>query len=83
MMFLIMESNIKIRYNTLSDGVNDLWRVIIDNVEYLTNAIAINVPSFTSKDEVFDLLRGETVIKYHISCKSNNVLITKELIKID
>ena len=78
-----MESNIKIRYNTLSDGHTDLWRVIVDNVEYLTNSIIINVPSFTSKDEVFDLLRGETVVKYHISCKSSNVLITKEVIKID
>jgi len=78
-----MESNIKIRYNTLSDGYTDLWRVIVDNVEYLTNSIIINVPSFTSKDEVFDLLRGETVVKYHISCKSSNVLITKEVIKID
>lgn len=43
---------------------HDCWRIIAGDQEYLVSEIKINVPSYTSKNEINGL-----GVKYHISCK--------------
>lgn len=59
-----MKQEFLIRYNTNSISNTDKWRIIIDEEEILVSEIHINVPSFTSKDEITGI-----GTKYHIKCE--------------
>jgi hypothetical protein len=65
--------DIKVRYNNNCTDDKMYWRLIIDGVEFLASDIKINVPTETTRDNVFDPQRNEMVSKHHISCKANNV----------
>lgn len=64
---------VKIRYNTLVNDDLHYWRVIIDGEEHLASDVIINVPTYTTKDIVFDKFRGEEVTKHHITCDVNEI----------
>ena len=64
---------VKIRYNTLVDDDKHYWRVIIDGEEHLAMDVIINAPTYTTKDEVWDKVRGEKVVKHHITCDAESV----------
>ncbi|MES2557215.1 MAG: hypothetical protein V4604_13755 [Bacteroidota bacterium] len=53
-----------IRYNTTSTGNHDRWRIIANEEEILVSEILINVPSYTSQNEM-----PEVGLKYHIACE--------------
>jgi hypothetical protein len=61
----------RLRYNTLSDGSNLCWRLILDGKEYLVNDIDVQVHSFTSKD----WLEDKQEYKHHITMKDCRVAI--------
>lgn len=65
--------DIKIRYNQNCTDEKHYWRLIIDGVEYLASDIIINVPTQTTRDNVFDPHKNQMVDKHHISCKANVV----------
>lgn len=58
-------SKIKIRFNTekLTDPNCPPWRVIINGVERLAEEVRMEVPSFTSEDEI-----APGLIKWHVNC---------------
>lgn len=57
---------IQIRFNTEHGNTDLLWRVVIDNHEYLAKSIQLEVPSHTTTDTLSD---GR--IKYHITALYN------------
>ena len=65
--------DIKIRYNHGCTDDKMFWRLIIDGAEFLASDIQINVPTFTTRDDVFDPQKNEMVNKHHISCKADYV----------
>ena len=72
--------DIKIRYNNNCTDNKYYWRLIIDGVEHLASDIIINVPTQTTRDNVFDPHKNQMVDKHHISCKANIVNWTNSLV---
>lgn len=61
-----MNQEIKIRFNTEKDKTDSslpAWRVIILGVEHLAESIRINVPSWSTQDEI-----APGIMKWHITC---------------
>lgn len=54
---------VKVRYNTNSDGEKKCWRLICDDIEYLTDKIVINGKVETTKDYMGDKVK----FKHHIT----------------
>lgn len=59
-----MRKKYLIRYNTDSTDDFNRWRIINGDIEILVSEIHINVPSFTSKDEM-----PVIGLKFHIACE--------------
>lgn len=59
-------SVVSIRYNTKSDGETSCWRVVCDNVEYLTNKVVVDGVVTTTKDWMGD----EYGFRHHITIKN-------------
>jgi len=57
---------VSVRYNTNSDGVNNCWRLICDNTEYLTNKVEIQGTVHTSKDWMPELSSW----KHHVTIEN-------------
>jgi len=57
---------VSVRYNTNSDGVNNCWRLICDNTEYLTNKVEIQGTVNTSKDWMPEL----SAWKHHVTIEN-------------
>lgn len=66
--------DVKIRYNTLVDERNLHWRILIDGIEHLASNIIIEVPTHTTRDDVWDNVRNGVVNKHHITCEANQVI---------
>lgn len=73
---------VKIRYNTLVDDDKHYWRVIIDGEEHLASDVIINVPTYTTKDVVFDKIRNEEVIKHHITCDVKEITWVDSIVNL-
>jgi hypothetical protein len=76
-----METQIvKIRFNTKANEDNKLpyWRVIVNDVEYLTNDIEIHTKSWTTKDWIDD----DIGYKWHITCNANQIIFFDNSIEI-
>lgn len=69
-----MMIDVKIRYNTLCNDGKLYWRILINGEEKIASDIKINIPTYTTNDDVFDSHRNEMVNKHHISCKANEVV---------
>jgi hypothetical protein len=65
--------DVKVRYNTLCDDNHLFWRVIVDGEEKTASHIIFEIPTYTTKDTVFDVSRNKEVEKHHISCLANKV----------
>lgn len=50
------------------------WRILIDGVEWTASNVIIEIPTYTTKDLVFDPKRNLNVEKHHISCQANEVI---------
>jgi hypothetical protein len=59
-----MKQRFLIRYNTTSVSDDDRWRIIVNGNEILVSDIHINVPCYTSRDEMPDV-----GLKFHIACE--------------
>ncbi len=59
-------ASIKMRFNTkyMEGDQSLMWRILVDETEYLAQTIRVNVPCFTSEDIIET---GET--KWHITCE--------------
>jgi hypothetical protein len=66
--------DVKVRWNTQCKDDYLYWRVLIDGKEYICSNVIIEVPTYTTRDEVWDSLRDQEVVKHHISCKANEVV---------
>ncbi len=66
--------DIKVRWNTLCDDNHTFWRILIDGVEWTASSVIIDIPVHTTKDNVWDSKRNQTVEKHHISCQANEVI---------
>jgi hypothetical protein len=66
--------DVKIRWNTKCQDNHSYWRILIDKVEHICSDVIIEVPTYTTQDEVWDSLRDQEVIKHHISCKANEII---------
>jgi hypothetical protein len=75
--------DIKIRYNHNCTDDKMYWRVIINSVEFLASDIKINVPTYTTRDDVYDPQRNEMVNKHHITCKANAVIWDDTVVEIN
>lgn len=59
-----MKKRYLIRYNTDSTDDSNRWRIIGGEHEILVSEIKINVPSYTSKDDM-----PNVGLKFHIACE--------------
>lgn len=66
--------DVKVRYNTLCDDNHTFWRILIDGVEHTCSNIVFEIPPHTTRDVVWDSVRGQEVDKHHMSCKANEVI---------
>jgi hypothetical protein len=64
--------DVKIRFNTdfPLKSVHK-WRLIVDGVQHLVDAIEINCKCHTTDDII--VIDGEEKEKYHVSCKSKKL----------
>lgn len=58
----------KIRFNTKHNNSKLKWRVLIEDIEYLAEKIIITCPVETLEEYI----KSEDMLKYHITCNSNN-----------
>jgi uncharacterized membrane protein len=56
---------VSIRYNTKSDGETKCWRVVCDDIEYLTDKIQVNGKVETTKDWM-----GKLGFRHHVTIKN-------------
>lgn len=72
---------VKIRYNTDYPSKSPhKWRLLVDGIQHLVDAIDINCKSRTTEDKVE--LNGQEVLKYHITCNPKKVeFVTKKEVK--
>jgi hypothetical protein len=61
----------KLRFNTTHGETNLYWRLIIENREYLVNAIHCNVPTYSESS--FD--EKAQAIKFHMAGKGKTLHI--------
>ena len=66
--------DVKVRYNTLCNDNHLYWRIIVDGIEKVASNIIFEIPTYTTKDTVFDALRNKEVEKHHLSCTANEVI---------
>ena len=84
LIFPLKKSNkmdVKIRYNTdFPVKSPHKWRLLVDDVQHLVDAIEINCKCHTTDDII--KIDGEEKMKFHVSCKAKSVsFLTKKEIK--
>lgn len=75
--------DIKVRWNTQCMDNHLYWRVLIDGKEHICSSVIFNIPVHTTKDVVWDPLRGQEVEKHHVSCKATSVIWKGDVIIIE
>jgi len=64
--------DVKIRFNTdFPVKSQHKWRLIVDGVQHLVDAIEINCKCHTTDDIM--IIDGEEKEKYHVSCKAKKL----------
>jgi hypothetical protein len=76
-------SLVQIRYNTLCDDNHTFWRILIDGVEHTCSNIVINVPAYTTRDDVWDNGRQAMVNKHHLTCNPTTVTWKGDVVILD
>jgi hypothetical protein len=66
--------DVKLRYNTLCDDNHLFWRILIDGVERVASNVIFEIPTYTTRDIVYDPSRDTSVDKHHLSCTANEVI---------
>ena len=66
--------DVKVRWNTQCTDNHGFWRIIINDEEHICSNVVFEIPTYTTRDVVWDPLRGEQVDKHHVSCKANEVI---------
>lgn len=75
--------DVKVRWNTQCIDNHFFWRVIVDGEEHLCSNVIFNIPVCTTRDVVWDSIRGQEVQKHHVSCKANNITWKGDVIIIE
>ncbi len=73
-----MSKIVKIRFNNQHNDTPLIWRVIIDDVEYLASEILINTPSFTSVDTLPD-----GAVKHHVSAAYERLIWNDDRLTVE
>lgn len=76
MMLNVTAAIVRIRYNTLSNGTDLCWRLLIGGKEHLVNHINIEAPCITSKD----WLEDKAEFKHHITVSNCRVVVDEHMI---
>lgn len=74
--------DIKVRWNTQCKDDHNYWRILVDNEEHICSNIKFEIPVHTSKDIVWDSIRGQELEKHHVSCKANEVIWDGDVVTI-
>jgi hypothetical protein len=74
--------DIKLRYNTQCEDNHTFWRILIDGKEYTCSNVIFEIPTQTTKDIVWDSIRGKQVEKHHMSCLAHEVLWDGDVVTI-
>jgi hypothetical protein len=72
--------DVKVRWNTQCKDDRNYWRVLIDGKEHICPDVIFEIPVHTTKDLVWDSIRGQELEKHHVSCKANEVLFKDDAI---
>lgn len=62
--------------------VNDNWIVMVNGIPKTATNVIIEVPTYTTKDKIWDKILGTTVEYVHMSCESNEVQYKGDIIII-
>ncbi len=74
--------DIKVRWNTLCDDNRSFWRVLINGEERIASNVILEIPTYTTKDRVWDTKRQDWVEKHHISCVAKEVIWKGDIVII-
>lgn len=74
--------DIKVRWNTQCTDNHNYWRIIIDGKEHICSNIIFTIPVHTTRDIVWDSLRGQEVEKHHVSCLANEVIWDGDVVTV-
>lgn len=72
--------DVKLRYNTLCVDNHNFWRIIINGAEHTCSDVLFKIPTHTTRDIVYDSVRGSKVDKHHVSCQANEVIWEGDLV---
>lgn len=75
--------DVKVRWNTQCTDNHFFWRVIIDGEEHICSNVIFQIPTYTTRDEVWDSIRGHKVHKHHVSCKATSITWKGDVIIIE
>ena len=53
---------------------HNYWRIIIDGEEKICSKVVFTIPTYTTRDIVWDSIRQQSLEKHHVSCQANEVL---------
>lgn len=74
--------DIKVRWNTQCKDNHNYWRILIDGEEHICSNIIFEIPVHTSRDIVWDSVRGQEVDKHHVSCKASEVIWDGDVVTV-
>lgn len=74
--------DIKVRWNTQCTDNHNYWRILIDDVEHICSSVNFEIPVHTTKDTVWDSIRGQELEKHHVSCKANEVIWNGDVVTV-
>lgn len=70
--------HVSIRYNNMDTDGTTPWRVVVNDVEYLTSDVKINIFTTTESVDIPDVGK-----KYRIGCMANKVIFENNIATID
>jgi len=74
--------DIKVRWNTQCKDDHNYWRIIIDGEEHICSGVIFKIPTYTTKDMVWDTIRQQTLEKHHISCQASEVIWNGDVVVV-
>ena len=74
--------DVKVRWNTQCTDNHNFWRILIDGQERICANINFEIPVHTTRDIVWDSLRGLKVEKHHVSCTANEVIWEGDVVTV-
>ena len=74
--------DVKVRWNTQCTDNHNFWRILVDGQERICANIKFEIPVHTTRDIVWDSLRGLEVEKHHVSCTANEIIWEGDIVTV-